>query len=384
MELYIANAALEAQEDALRQKLDTEDIDIVYLSEEEHSLDLNIPQVRYVCWPEDSREQAAVLDALLCENGYERLHKSLLYKIKNPCDKNILIYCPCTVARNLFFHLWDLNDGYEPRRVSAFPAGSLSRYAFQNYQDGYTAARCLYLNDSVHLYQAGLAAKISEGENMEFYLIRHADPDYENDALTEYGKKQAEALGKRLAAEGIDFIYSSPLGRAQATAAPLARMLKKETVLLPWAAEVGLPAAYSPSSQLLNEDCLTKGYRWFENERFKNLPISEISSAAFGGLDCLLAIHGYRSVGNTYVADRPNPHRIALFCHGYIGGTLLSHLFGLPINRTWAGTCLWTTGVTKFHFEETGNGYVPSCEYLNDRSHLFDLPDPNFDKLPKW
>ena len=217
---------------------------------------------------------------------------------------------------------------------------------------------------------------------MDFYLIRHADPDYDNDTITEYGIKQAEALGERLAKENIDYIYSSSLGRAQATAASLARMLNKEIVLLPWATEIGLPAAYSPSSQLLNEDCLNRGYRWFENERFRDLPMAEISSAVFSGLDCLFAIHGYRLAGGVYIAD--NEHKIALFCHGYIGGTLLSHLFGLPINRTWAGTCLWTTGVTKFHFEDTGNGYVPSCQYLNDRSHLFDLPDPNFDKLPKW
>ena len=220
---------------------------------------------------------------------------------------------------------------------------------------------------------------------MDFYLIRHGDPDYENDTLTEYGWKQAEDLGERLAKEEIDYIYSSPLGRAQATAAPLARILKKEIVLLPWAAEVGLPAVFSPSSYLLNEDCLSRKERWFENEHFKDLPLLEISTAAFSGLDCLLAIHGYRSVGgNIYTADRPNNYKIALFCHGYIGATLLAHLFGLPMNRTWASTCLWTTGVTKFHFKNTDKGYVPSCQYLNDRSHLFNLPDPNFDKLPKW
>lgn len=219
---------------------------------------------------------------------------------------------------------------------------------------------------------------------MDFYLIRHADPDYENDTITEYGWKQAEALGERLAQEKIDYIYSSPLGRAQATAKPLARRLNKEIVLLPWAAEVGLPQAFSPSSYLLNEDCLERGYRWYENQRFRDLPIAEISSAAFGGLDCLLAIHGYRALNGVYVEDRPNPHKIALFCHGFIGSILLSHLFGRPINRIWAGTCLWTTGVTKFNFTDTGNGYVPSCQYINDRSHLYNLPDPNFDKMPQW
>ena len=217
---------------------------------------------------------------------------------------------------------------------------------------------------------------------MDFYLIRHADPDYDNDTVTEYGLKQSEALGERLAAEKIDYIYSSPLGRAQATAAPLARRLHKEIILLPWASEVGLPVAYSPPAYLLEEDCLRRGFRWFEHERYADLPLAEITAMAFSGLDCLLAMHGYRIQNGVYIADRPNQDKIALFCHGYIGGVLLSHLFQLPLNRTWAATCLWTTGVTKFHFEDTGNGFVPSCQYLNERCHLRDLPDPNFDKLP--
>lgn len=142
MELYIANISAEEQIEALFCKLDKEDFDIPNLT-----------------WPDTASEQTAMLDNLLCENGYERLAKSPLYKINAPCDKNILICCPCEIARNLFFHLWDLGSGYASQRIAAFPAGGLSRYAFQNYQDGYTAARCLYLNDRAHLYKAGLYGK---------------------------------------------------------------------------------------------------------------------------------------------------------------------------------------------------------------------------------
>lgn len=37
---------------------------------------------------------------------------------------------------------------------------------------------------------------------MLFYYIRHGDPIYDPDSLTPLGKRQAEALGKRLATHG--------------------------------------------------------------------------------------------------------------------------------------------------------------------------------------
>jgi phosphohistidine phosphatase SixA len=53
------------------------------------------------------------------------------------------------------------------------------------------------------------------------YIIRHADPEYYGDTLTEHGQLEAEALAKRLANDpqfALTKIYSSPMGRAKATA----------------------------------------------------------------------------------------------------------------------------------------------------------------------
>ncbi len=49
---------------------------------------------------------------------------------------------------------------------------------------------------------------------MRLYIIRHADPDYANNTITPDGALEADALSKRLAKVGFDWIYSSPLGRA--------------------------------------------------------------------------------------------------------------------------------------------------------------------------
>ena len=60
---------------------------------------------------------------------------------------------------------------------------------------------------------------------MRILFIRHGEPDYEHDCLTETGRLQAAAAARRLEREGIGKIYSSPNGRASETASYTARLL---------------------------------------------------------------------------------------------------------------------------------------------------------------
>ena len=55
---------------------------------------------------------------------------------------------------------------------------------------------------------------------MRLLIIRHGDPDYEHDSLTEKGKKEAKLLADYLEKEKIDYFYVSSYGRAKETAAP--------------------------------------------------------------------------------------------------------------------------------------------------------------------
>ena len=62
---------------------------------------------------------------------------------------------------------------------------------------------------------------------MRLFLVRHAhsdpgDPD-ELRPLSERGRKEARALGKRLAAAKPELVLASPLLRARETAAPIAK-----------------------------------------------------------------------------------------------------------------------------------------------------------------
>ena len=61
---------------------------------------------------------------------------------------------------------------------------------------------------------------------MRLLIIRHGDPDYVNDSLTEKGKREAELLSDRIAKEKIDRVYISPLGRARETAEACLKKMK--------------------------------------------------------------------------------------------------------------------------------------------------------------
>ena len=53
---------------------------------------------------------------------------------------------------------------------------------------------------------------------MKIIIVRHGDPDYEHDSLTDRGKMEAALVAERIAKLKVDYFYQSPLGRAQATA----------------------------------------------------------------------------------------------------------------------------------------------------------------------
>ena len=55
---------------------------------------------------------------------------------------------------------------------------------------------------------------------MRIIIIRHGDPDYVNDTLTEKGWREARLLAERMKGERVDKIYVSSLGRARDTAKP--------------------------------------------------------------------------------------------------------------------------------------------------------------------
>jgi len=72
---------------------------------------------------------------------------------------------------------------------------------------------------------------------MLLFYVRHGDPIYNPDSLTDLGQKQAEALVSRMKVCNPDKIYASSSNRAILTAKPTAELLHKEIEILDWCNE---------------------------------------------------------------------------------------------------------------------------------------------------
>ena len=80
---------------------------------------------------------------------------------------------------------------------------------------------------------------------MKLIFIRHGDPDYAKDGLTEKGKVEAKALADMIERYNIDDVYQSPLGRAVETAEYSLKVLGKKVTTCEWLRE--FPALIDPN-----------------------------------------------------------------------------------------------------------------------------------------
>ena len=69
---------------------------------------------------------------------------------------------------------------------------------------------------------------------MEIWIVRHADPDYEHDSITEKGVREAKLLADRLARYDFSYVYCSPMGRAKETASYYLEKTGKTAQTLSW------------------------------------------------------------------------------------------------------------------------------------------------------
>ena len=72
---------------------------------------------------------------------------------------------------------------------------------------------------------------------MKLLIVRHADPDYSIDSLTEKGWREAEYLSQRLSKLTVKDFYVSPLGRAKDTASLTLEKMGRTAVEYKWLRE---------------------------------------------------------------------------------------------------------------------------------------------------
>ena len=217
---------------------------------------------------------------------------------------------------------------------------------------------------------------------MKLLLIRHGDPDYSIDSLTEKGHAEAKLLAKRIAPMDIKAYYTSPLGRARKTAEYTLDLAGRTAEVLDWAREFDVPADDGFGGKRMAWDFLPEDWtrideyyhkdRWTEAPLMRNSDVPQGIEIVHNGLDKLLEEHGYKRCGRLYSAVAPNEDTVVLFCHFGVTCVMLSHLLGVSPVVLWHGTIAAPTSVTTLVTEERREGTaVFRMTGFGDISHLY-------------
>ncbi len=221
---------------------------------------------------------------------------------------------------------------------------------------------------------------------MRLLIVRHADPDYSIDSLTEKGWREAELLSDRLSKLDVKAFYCSPLGRAQDTASLTLKKMGREAETLEWLKEFYYcqvtPPYLSDSETVITWDFMpsffTKCDDLYDKDKFMHVDFMEkgdypaLYKAVTDGLDELLEKHGYRRNGRYYDAVEPNRDTIVLFCHFGIECQLLGHLLGISPVVLGQNFCAAPSSVTTLYTEEREKGIASfRMAAFGDTSHLY-------------
>lgn len=225
---------------------------------------------------------------------------------------------------------------------------------------------------------------------MRLLIVRHGDPDYQNDTLTEKGRREAALLAEKLRKEKIDYIYTSPLGRAKDTCAYTAKALGKENevAVKDWLREFDCPLTLpSGRERKIPWDMLPSEWTdipqmyaaddWYQQDFYRAGEMESRYRAVTDGLDEVLALHGYRREGKIYKTDQGNDKTIAFFCHFGLEMALLSHLCNISPIPLWHHFVALPTSVTTLYTEERRKGTaVFRCCGFGDVGHLYAGGEP--------
>ena len=193
----------------------------------------------------------------------------------------------------------------------------------------------------------------NEDFGMKIVFIRHCEPDYAKDSLTEKGFREAALLADRLSDWKVKDVYCSPLGRARDTAAPNLKNWGKEAVTYDWLREFpgwvvnpfngkkNIPWDQMPGSWMREE-------RYFDRNAWLDVPLMQTGTVkerweeAVSGLDEVLAAHGYQREQSWYRVEKGNEDTLVFFCHLGISCVLIGHLIGVSPMVLWHGTFMPT------------------------------------------
>ncbi len=232
---------------------------------------------------------------------------------------------------------------------------------------------------------------------MRIILIRHGDPDYENDCLTQKGEREAKLLAKRVAAwKNISQFYCSPLGRAKQTASYSLAAVGREAITYEWMKEFsykivdpvtgrhGVPWDFMPE-YWTNIPQMYDREAWRETDIYRSNPdLIPAYDEVCAGLDGILSAYGYERENNCYKNNDPAAEdgtvlqdTIVIFCHLGVTCVMMSHLLGISPALLFHDFYLAPTSVTVLATEERRNNIAHfRAQVVGDTSHLLQGGEP--------
>ncbi len=219
---------------------------------------------------------------------------------------------------------------------------------------------------------------------MRIVFVRHGEPDYAHDCLTEVGRGQAKRAAERLREEGIGEIWSSPLGRARETAEETSALLGLPVRTLDFMREVewgstdGSELYAGGHPWAIVDEMARQGLElnradWRDSPYFRANRVVECVDRIERGIDEWLASFGYVREGAYYRLTREEGEvrTVALFSHGGSSCAAMGHILGLTFPHACAMLHIDFTGITVLRLEgRTNGGALPRLELSNDARHI--------------
>lgn len=224
---------------------------------------------------------------------------------------------------------------------------------------------------------------------MILYYIRHGDPIYDPDSLTPLGKRQAEAIAKRLALYGVDRIFSSTSNRAIQTAMPTSELTKKKIELLDFCNEGYAWNEFAIPDENGNTDWVFRnraviqlfvsqevyrlGEQWYEYPEFQCYKFKQGIERINRETDALLFSLGYEHIRerSVYQAVKPTDERIAIFAHQGFGINFLSSLLDIPYPQFCMRFDMSHSGMSVIEFKDIDGVVIPKALMIANDSHLY-------------
>lgn len=226
---------------------------------------------------------------------------------------------------------------------------------------------------------------------MRIILIRHAEPNYAIDSLTEKGFREAKLLAERVKNWKVDRFFASPLGRAQDTASFSLEACHAEATTLDWLQEFYypireegaektriawdfMPAFFTKQNALHDKDA------WMHTPLMQSGELAKYYEMVGEGLNGILAEYGYQACGGGLYAVDEKAKRdatIVFFCHLGVSFVMLSHLLGIATPALWQGFFVAPSSVTIAASEERIEGEAAfRVQVMGDTRHLYEGKEP--------